>query len=64
MCEETINELKKEFKLPIEVCGQCLGDGEITTFCGHDVTEWCQKCEGKGYLRVLKMSKKSKKIRT
>jgi len=39
----------KEYKLPIEVCKTCLGEGNITTFCGHDVEETCPNCKGKGY---------------
>ena len=54
MCGEQIDLLKKEFNLPIKVCPDCMGDGEITTFCGHDVTEWCQQCEGKGYIKKEK----------
>ena len=54
---EQIKELKKEFNLPIEVCPNCEGDGEITTFCGHDVTEWCGICEGKGYIKEKQFSK-------
>jgi DnaJ-class molecular chaperone len=49
VCIEQIERLKEEFNLPIEICPDCLGDGEITTFCGHDVTEDCRACEGKGY---------------
>lgn len=52
MCSEQIEELKKEFNLPIKVCPDCGGEGEITTFCGHDVTEYCRKCKGKGYLKT------------
>ena len=52
MCREVIESLKKEYKLPIKVCSDCEGDGEITTFCGHDVTEYCQTCEGKGYKKI------------
>ena len=52
---EQIKELKKEFNLPIEVCPDCTGDGEITTFCGHDVTEWCRTCDGKGYIKEEKL---------
>ena len=47
---EQIELLKEEFNLPIKVCADCLGEGEITTFCGHDVTEYCETCEGKGYI--------------
>lgn len=63
MCLEVINNLKKEFDLPIEVCNGCLGDGEITIFCGHYAIVECENCEGKGYLHVLKLSEKVKKIR-
>lgn len=51
MCLEQLENLIEEFNLPIEVCQQCLGDGEITSFCGHDVEETCQVCNGKGYIR-------------
>ena len=50
MSRKIIDLLKKEFKLPIRVCDDCGGIGEITTFCGHDVDECCPKCEGKGYI--------------
>lgn len=52
-----IDELKKEFKLPIKVCEDCRGEGEITTFCGHDVQEYCRACNGKGYLTTKKKKK-------
>jgi len=51
MCISVIEELKDEFNLPIEVCEDCLGDGTITTFVGHDFTEDCRTCEGKGYIK-------------
>lgn len=60
MCTEVIQSLKEEFNLPIKVCGEFLGNGEITTFCGHDVQEECPSCYGKGYNTVKK--KKKKKI--
>jgi DnaJ-class molecular chaperone len=50
MCIEVIIRLKKEFNLPIQVCDECLGDGNIATFCGHYVEETCEQCKGKGYL--------------
>jgi len=46
-----IETLKKDFNLPIEVCPHCDGEGEITTFCGHDVQEICSNCKGKGYIK-------------
>lgn len=49
MCIEQIENLQEEFDLPIEVCPNCLGDGEISVFCGHDVIEDCHECDGKGY---------------
>jgi DnaJ-class molecular chaperone len=64
MCEEIIEGLKKEFNLPIKVCPDCLGDGKITTFCGHDITEYCQKCSGKGYIKYSTVSKhKQRKLK-
>ena len=54
MCVKVIELLRKEFNLPIKVCDNCLGDGEITTFCGHDVTEYCRVCDGNGYLKTKK----------
>ena len=54
MSREIINTLKKDFKLPIKVCEDCNGHGEITVFCGHDMEEYCQKCEGKGYIKTKK----------
>jgi len=50
MSIELIERLKKEFNLPIDVCDNCDGDGEIITFCGHDVSETCSQCIGKGYV--------------
>jgi DnaJ-class molecular chaperone len=65
MCSvEIIQNLREEFNLPIEVCDRCSGDGEYRIFCGHYATVNCEKCKGKGYLNVSKMSKKSKTIRT
>jgi len=54
MSVEVIKNLKKEFNLPIKVCDDCLGDGTITTFCGHDFVEYCRTCEGKGYIKIKK----------
>jgi DnaJ-class molecular chaperone len=54
-----INRIKSEFKLPIIVCDLCNGTGEISTFCGHDVEEYCKPCKGKGYITV-KQKKKGK----
>jgi len=50
MTNISIGLLKEEFNLPIEICEDCGGEGEITTFCGHDVQEYCRKCDGKGYI--------------
>jgi RecJ-like exonuclease len=61
MSIEAINNLKEEFNLPIEVCNGCLGDGEITLFCGHYTVVECENCKGKGYIHVCKMCEKSKK---
>lgn len=44
-----LEELIDEFKLPVRICEDCGGEGEVTTFCGHDVQEYCRPCEGKGY---------------
>jgi DnaJ-class molecular chaperone len=51
MCVQHIENLKKDFNLPINVCPYCGGNGEIVTLCGHDVTEFCHLCGGKGYIR-------------
>jgi len=58
MCESVITHLKKKFHLPIEVCEDCGGEGEIVTFCGHDVTEYCRACNGNGYKMIKKKVKK------
>ena len=50
MSKQQIENLKKEFNLPIEVCVFCLGDGEIIAFYGHYVIETCGQCNGKGYI--------------
>lgn len=63
MCFEHIKNLKKDFNLPIEVCKQCDGDGEISTFCGHEVMENCSNCKGKGYLRMNQQTDKCKDCR-
>ncbi len=49
MSGKTIRLLKKEFKLPIEVCEICEGESEIDIFSGHDMQELCRECGGKGY---------------
>ena len=54
MCIQQIESLKEKFNLPIEICDICDGNGTITTFCGHDVEETCQNCEGEGYLITRK----------
>jgi len=54
MCVDVITSLKKKFHLPIEICGDCGGEGEITTFCGHDVQEYCRACDGNGYKIIIK----------
>lgn len=30
------------------ICPECGGDGEITTFCGHEIEETCPACNGTG----------------
>jgi len=50
MCIEQLHTIISEFNLPVKVCNKCYGDGEIVTFCGHDVVETCQICMGKGYI--------------
>ena len=54
MSGSVINSLKRKFKLPIKVCEDCGGEGEITTFCGHDVQEYCRTCKGSGYITIKK----------
>lgn len=54
MCRSVISSLKRKFKLPIKVCEDCGGEGEITTFCGHDVQEYCRACDGNGYIMLKK----------
>jgi len=49
----------KEYKLPIKVCEACIGEGNITTFCGHYVEEVCPKCKGKGYAKKSRQQKGS-----
>ena len=61
MSRSVINSLKRKFKLPIKVCEDCRGEGEITTFCGHDVQEYCRACNANGY-KVIKKKKKKKLI--
>ena len=58
MSGKVIRLLKKEFNLPIRVCGNCGGGGEITTFSGHSVEETCRKCKGKGYTPTREMYKR------
>jgi hypothetical protein len=45
------------------VCPICKGEGEIGYFCGHEITENCSMCAGKGIIASLKTQKQSKKCR-
>ena len=62
MSASVINSLKRKFNLPIKVCKDCGGEGEITTFCGHDVQEYCRPCSGYGYIVLQKTIKEMCKI--
>lgn len=54
MSEEALRAIIKEFNLPVKVCPNCRGEGNVTEFCGHDMEVTCQKCEGKGYIAKKK----------
>lgn len=42
------------------ICPSCNGEGEFSSFCGHETTESCYDCGGKGIIRSLKKQKHQK----
>jgi hypothetical protein len=41
-------------------CPSCEGSGEVTYFCGHDVTSDCAWCAGHGIIKSLNKQKHRK----
>jgi DnaJ-class molecular chaperone len=48
------NEIKKFIESHgLLICPQCEGEGEVGYFCGHDSTQNCSACGGKGIIKSL-----------
>lgn len=39
----------------IIICPKCDGEGDFSSFCGHETTESCRWCAGKGIVKSLKI---------
>lgn len=35
------------------LCPECLGEGEVNYFCGHETTTTCHSCAGHGVVKSL-----------
>jgi hypothetical protein len=42
------------------VCPECNGEGEIDYFCGHETTQYCHWCAGRGIVKSLKRQTQKK----